>query len=354
MKKEELPSIGKIPPEIFDAIIYPRLGARSKRILTGPRHGVDCGIVDLGGGQVMAVTCDPLFVVPQYGWERAAWFAFHILASDIATSGLKPAYLAVDMNLPLTTSRADLEAFWSVFHRECVKYGVSIVTGHTAKYAGCQYPMIGGATMMAMGRRDSYVTTEMARPGDMIIITKGAAIEAAGLFAVTFPRFIAERCGTDFACQAEKLFWQMSTVDDALAAAAIGLRDRGVSAMHDATECGVWGGLYEIARASGVGLHIDQGAVPVSDAAAKICELFRIDPYASISEGTLLLTCREHHTGRLMKAFKRRGIPAAVIGEILRPERGIKILSGRRERTLTHPVVDPFWQAYSRALDALL
>ena len=86
----ELPEIGKISPEIFDELIYPGLGKKSNNVLVGPQHGVDIGVVDLGNGKVMATTTDPVFIVPEYGFERAAWFALHILVSDVVTSGLKP------------------------------------------------------------------------------------------------------------------------------------------------------------------------------------------------------------------------------------------------------------------------
>ena len=88
----ELPDLGKISPEVFAELIYPRLGAPSPDILVGPQSGVDVGIVRLGG-QAVALTTDPVFLVPQYGWERAAWFAIHILLSDAVTSGLPPKYL---------------------------------------------------------------------------------------------------------------------------------------------------------------------------------------------------------------------------------------------------------------------
>ncbi len=85
----EIPEIGKISPEIFNELIYPRLGAKSDSILVGPQHGVDVGIVEIGD-KTVSFTCDPVFIVPKYGWERAAWFAIHILASDAVTCGLKP------------------------------------------------------------------------------------------------------------------------------------------------------------------------------------------------------------------------------------------------------------------------
>lgn len=351
MRLERLPEIGKISPRVFDRVIYPCLGADSGNVLVGPQHGVDCGVVDLGNGQVMAVTTDPFFVVPEYGWERAAWFAFHILASDIATSGLAPTYLAVDLNLPLSTRAEELERLWTAVHRECVKYGVSVVAGHTAKYAGCGYPMVGGATMLAVGPKDGYVTTRMARPGDKLIVTKGAGIEAAGVFAATFPALIEESCGPEFAREAQELFWQMSAVDDALTAAGVGVRDHGVTAMHDATECGVWGGLYEIAQASGVGLRIRKDDIVVNETAERLCSLFGMDPYSSISEGTLLIACKEAAAGKVLAALRGKNIAASIAGEIVEARHGLRVVDGGRERPLEHPEVDPFWAAFAKTLE---
>ncbi len=72
------------------------------------------------------------------------------------------------------------------------------------------------------------------------------------------------------------------------------MRDQGVTAMHDETECGVLGGLYEIAEASKVGMIVDKDKIIVKDLVKKICELFRIDPSSSISEGTLIITVRPY------------------------------------------------------------
>ncbi len=348
--RSELPAVGKISPEIFDEIILPQLGAPSANILVGPQHGVDVGVVDIGGGQVMALTTDPFFIVPQYGWERAAWFAVHILASDAATSGLRPTYMTVDLNLPRSITRDDLEVMWSTVHRECQKIGIAIVTGHTARYDGTDYPMVGGATVIAIGPKDKYVTPKMARVGDSVIITKGAAIEATGLFAATFPQLVAEKYGPEVAARAEDIFWQMSVVEDALTAASVGVRDEGVTAMHDATECGVWGGLYEVARASGVGLRVYKERIIVKDEVRKVCELFAIDPYSSISEGTLVMTCRPHKAEAVLAALVAKDIAASVVGEVLPESAGLVYVEGGSERPLRHPVVDPFWEAFNRAV----
>lgn len=350
VREQELPEVGKISPDIFQQIIKPRLGAVDPRVLVGPQHGVDVGIVDLGGGQVMAISTDPFFIVPDYGWQRAGWFAVNILASDAATSGLRPVYLTVDLNLPRSMTRDELDAMWSAVDGACRELGMAIVTGHTARYDGCNYPMVGGATVISMGARDAYVTPNGARVGDAVIVTKGAAIEATGLFGVTFPGRIAAQLGGDVARAAEGLFYQMTVVKDAMTAVSVGVRERGVTAMHDATECGVWGGLSEIAEASGVGLEIDQAAVPVRPEVRAICDRFGMDPYTAISEGTLLLTCRPAAAGEVLGRLSDAGIEASRIGDVVLAERGVRLVEGGRERVLEHPRVDPFWEAYGKAL----
>jgi len=349
----ELPEIGKISPEIFDELIYPRLGKKDKTILVGPQHGVDIGVVDIGGGKVMATTTDPVFIVPEYGWERAAWFALHILVSDVVTSGLKPSYLSIDLNLPLSIKKDELSTMWRVISRECARMGISIISGHTAKYEGCNYPMVGGATVLAIGDKEKYVTPKGARPGDKIIITKGAAIEAAGIFAVAFAAKINKIFGKEFAKRAEKIFYMMSVVDDALIAASVGVRGKGVTAMHDATECGIWGGLYEIAQASGVGMRIEKEKIIVLPEVEKICSHFGMDPYSSISEGTLLITAKAHKADAVITKLRKNKITASIVGEVVEKKTGINIIEDGKEKRLEHPRIDPFWTAFAKELGRL-
>ena len=346
----QLPDMGKISAEIFDELIYPHLGKRRKSVLVGPKHGVDIGIVDIGGGKVMAMTTDPVFIVPEYGFERAAWFAIHILCSDAVTSALAPTYLSIDLNLPLSMTKEELEIVWKTIDSECRRMGLAIVCGHTARYTGCNYPMVGGATVISIGDKSRYVTPQMAKRGDLIVITKGAAIEATGIFALAFKDRIKEYFGEEFSLRAEKIFYQMSVVEDALTAASVGTRERGVTAMHDATECGVWGGLYEVAKASRVGMRVDKEKIIVLDEVEKICSKFGMDPYSSISEGTLIVTCKENKVERLLKKLGQKNIAATVVGEVIAESKGIILVDDGKETPLDHPRVDPFWPAFARAI----
>ena len=250
---------------------------------------MDVGVVEIGG-QAVAVTTDPVFIVPEFGFDRAAWFAIHILVSDIVTSGLAPTYLSIDLNLPMSINEEQLQVVWETIHGECERMGIAVVCGHTARYENCHYPMVGGATLIAVGSLERYVTPKMASEGDHIVITKGPAIEAGGIFAAMFPERLEKAFGKDFAREAESLFYKMSVVNDALTAVSVGVRDGGVTAMHDATECGIWGSVYELAQAAGLGVVLDKDAIVRDETAMEICRHFGIsDPYAAISEGTLVL-----------------------------------------------------------------
>ncbi len=345
----EIPEIGKISPEIFNELIYPRLGAKNNSIIVGPQHGVDVGIVEIGG-KAVSFTTDPVFIVPEYGWEQAAWFAIHILASDSVTSGLKPEFLSIDLNLPMEMTKRQLEVMWDTMHRECEKLGIAVITGHTARYENCHYPMVGGATVVGIGERDEYVTPKLAKKGDQVIITKGPAIEATGIFATMFPKLIERELGKDLSRQASAIFRKMSVVEDALTAVSVGVRDNGVSALHDATECGVWGGLFEVAQASGLGVRVEKEKIVLERSVAEVCRYFGIDPYASISEGTLIIACRPYKAGAVVAALSTKGIPASIVGELTSPESGMVLVEGGRETKLVHPIVDPFWKAFYDAL----
>ena len=335
--------LGKVDRTFFDEYIYPHLGADRDDVRLGPQHGVDFGMIDVGG-KAVALSTDPVFLMPSLGFERAAWFAFHILMSDVAVSGIAPTHLSVDFNLPPEITDEQFETVWQTFDEEATELGVSVVTGHTARYAGCNYPMVGGATAVAVGEHAQLVRPDGARAGDSVVITKGPAIEATGLLSIQFESLMTEELDADVIEAAQDRFYEMSPVRDALTAASAGP----VTAMHDATECGVYGGLYEIARAAGVGLEVDRDAIPIRPGVLEACDFFGIDPWASISEGTVVMTVESEGVDDVLDALDAEGIPAAAVGRVVGGE-GV-VVDGE---PVEHPGVDPFWGAFEEYMGKL-
>ena len=120
--------------------------------------------------------------------------------------------------------------------------------------------------------------------------------------------------------------------------------------MHDATECGVFGGLYEMATHSEVGLNIYKEEIIIQDAVKKTCKCFDIDPYVAISEGTLLATAKRNKAKGVVKMLKTEGIPASIVGEAIPFKKGINVVEGNKRRKLAHPRVDPFWSKFEEYL----
>jgi len=341
---EKLPELGKIHPDFFNRVIYPKLGKKDKSIIVGPQHGVDFGVIDLGS-KVMVLSADPFYIAKELGMEKAAWFAVHILASDVAVSGIAPKYLAVDLNLPPEITEDELARMWDAVHRECKKLGIAVVTGHTARYAGCNYPMAGGATMIGIDKKEKLIAPK-CRSGDAIVISKGPAIETTGLMAAYFPKFLEAKYGKAFVKKAQDVYYQMSTVKDAMIAAKVG----GVTAMHDATECGIFGGLYEMAMHSNVGMNIYLEKIVLQDEVKKTCECFDIDPYKAISEGTLLATVNKKKAKDVVSALNDKSIPASIAGEVTRKKQGIMVIEKDKKYKLEHPRIDPFWSRFEEYL----
>jgi hydrogenase expression/formation protein HypE len=345
MPNDRLPALGKATPIFFDEVIFPRLGARDGSVVIGPTHGVDFGAISIGDRTVVLST-DPFFIAPSLGWERAAWFALHIVASDVAVSGIPPRFLSIDLNLPPEMDEETLVTIWSTVHDEAERLGIAVVTGHTARYAGCNYPMVGGATVFGVGASEDLIDPREAGVGDRIIITKGPAVETTGLMSVQFPEYITERFGKDTAAAAQDVFYQMSVVEDAATCAAVG----GVTAMHDATECGIWGALFEMARASGKGLVVHKERIVTQDVVLKTCEVFDIDPYKSISEGTLVAAVKAEQADDVLAALAERSIPASAVGELLPKDEGVVVIDEEGEHQLEHPEIDPFWGRFEEYL----
>jgi hydrogenase expression/formation protein HypE len=328
---------GKVDRDFFEAFIAGRLGADRPDVELGPTFGADFGLLSVGD-HALALATDPIFVLRDLGLERAAWFAIHVVLSDVALSGLPPTHLAVDLALPPGTDPETFETVWSVFDREARELGVSIVTGHTGAYAGAAFPTIGAGTALAVGEPESVVRPTGARPGDRLLLTKGPAIEAAGVLGTVF----GEAAGLSGAtvAQARERFFETSPVRDAVVAGATGA----VTAMHDATEGGLANAVHELAHASDVGLSVDAAAVPVAPGVEAICAAFDVDPWQASSSGTVLMTVEPEGVEAVLAALADQGIAAAEVGAVTE-ERAVRVDG----EPMQPPEQDPFWPAYERA-----
>lgn len=334
-----MPSTGKISDEFFRSQIAPRLGADRSDVAIGPQHGVDFGVIDVDG-TALAMATDPISVLPELGFERAGRFAIRIVLADVAVSGLSPSHLTISFALPPELTDAEFSSLWGAIHEECQALGVNIVTGHTARYAGCSFPWVGAATAMAVGDHDAIVRPDGARTGDDLVMTTGPAVEATSLFASLFPDQID--CDAATLDRVAARLDDLDAVRDALTAVDAGT----VTAMHDVTEGGLLGALHEMAAGAGAQFTVERDHVPTDSDIETLCETLGMNPWLATSSGSLLLTVDPDSTTAVVDELRKRGTTAAVIGQV---EAGSGVVCNNR--STEPPDGDASWAVYEALLE---
>ena len=171
-----------------------------------------------------------------------------------------------------------------------------------------------------------------------MVVTKWVGIEGTSIIATEKEEELLKRFPKTFVEEAKGFEKLLSVVPEA----AIAVKS-GVSAMHDVTEGGIYGALWELAEASGIGLHIDLKAIPIRQETVEICECYRINPYQLISSGCMLMTSPDGF--RLVQDLKKAGIPAALIGRCVEGK-AKKIQNGEEEAYLERPKTDELYKIY--------
>lgn len=341
--------LGKPDRAYLDKVIYRRLGAARREVIVGPRFGVDNAVVRVGTRKVLVATADPLSFIPALGAVDSAWLSVNLIASDLATSGFAPQYGIFDFNLPPRMKDSAFSDYWTSFHNECSRLGLAIIGGHTGRYQGCDYTVIGGGIMYAIGDEGRYLISSMGEANDDIILTKGAAIETTAVLTRSFPRTVRRALGTRLFEQAKRYLRKVTTVNDALTAASVGVHQEGVTSMHDATEGGVLAAVSELTNAAKLGAELDLQSIPIAQETEEICRFFQIDPLISLSEGSLVITCKPYRTSKVLDKLNAAKIESRVIGQLSSKTRYVYGSNGKGRIRIRYPKSDPYWKAYWKA-----
>lgn len=343
------PRVGKLSPDRMAALCSGSIGNPDKNLLVGPGAGLDAAILELSDGRVMAVAEDPIFPAIGLPLETFGWFTAHIGASDVAVTGVKPSHMTYSLLLPPGYPEADAKKIIDSVSDAARDLGITVVGGHTGWYGAVTIPIIGGITVWGFADKGRWISPGGALDGDALLMTKGPAVEAAALLAVLRRERLSGKIDATLLERALARTAEITVVEDALTAFAAG----GVHAMHDATEGGVLTGIWEISHAAGIPAACDLDSVPVPPDIAAVARELGFDPWAAISEGTLLAAIEPASVVSVQAALSSKGIPSWVIGRF---DSGLTATDATREGTLKRngitaplaiPAEDPFWALFS-------
>ena len=340
--------LGKIDHDTFTKMIHDYCGAKRPEVRIGPGFGVDVSVVDLPGALAMVQTSDPLSLVPSLGLEESAWLSVHLMVNDMATTGFAPQYGQFVLNLPATFSKDDFATYWQYISKFCKTVGTQITGGHTGFIQGQNSTIAGGGTLTTLAPKDEILVSKKAQPGDIILMTKSAGLSASAILALSFPATVRDKCGREVQQKVASFFYDTSSLPEALTAKDIA--SDGITAMHDVTEGGVLGAVYEMMTASQCGAVIEGDAIYVRKEVAALCEVFDLDPRYIIGAGTMIMTCKADHVELVRKALGDQDIDCTAIGKVIAKEKGISIQENGRSNPLRYLEKDPYWSAFFNAI----
>lgn len=299
--------VGKLPVDLLRRVLA-RVPVDDPRVLLGPGIGLDCAVIDYGD-RLLVYKSDPVTFVS----DALGDYLVRVNANDIATTGATPRWLLLTLLLPeRRTTEAMVAGIMDQIGAACRELGVSLIGGHTEVTHGLDRPIAVGA-MIGEVARECLVTPQGVRPGDRVLLTKGVPIEATAILAREFAERLRPALGE--AALAEAADYLHVPGISVLRDARIAVEAGAVSAMHDPTEGGLAGALWELAEASGCVLRIDPGAVPVPALSRRVCAALGVDPMAAIASGALLITAAPAAAEAIRRALQRAGIDCADIGE---------------------------------------
>lgn len=325
---------GKLPPDQLRADVLSRLGVRRPDVLVHAALGEDSAVIDYGE-QVCVVSCDPITGAS----AQLGRLGVHVACNDVAANGAEPVGVLATVLIPPGADR-DLPArIMADLHAAAIEIGIEVLGGHTEITPAVNAPIL---AMTAIGRapRDGFLTSTGARPGDRVIASKWAGLEGTAILATDFPDRVEAILGAELAAAARALGDAISVLPESRIAVGAG-----ATALHDATEGGLLGALWEMAEGAGLGVTLDRDRVPVHPATAQLAAALGFDPLGLISSGLLLIAAPPK--SGLIDRLRAAGLPSADIGAFTAdPARQVR--SGDRSEPLRAPDGDALWGLIDR------
>ncbi len=317
---------GKLPVQLLRELLS-RLAIDDVRVKVGPAVGEDAAAIDRGDHYLL-LAADPITFLP----ERIGWYSVQVNANDIAAMGGKPQYFLSTILLPSGQATEEMaRAILSDIAGACRELGVLAVGGHTEVTASVRQAVVAGA-MVGEVEKEKLLTSAGAKPGDMVLVTKGIAIEATAILAQERARELRESFGEEF--QKRSAAFLTDPGLSVLPASAAAVEAGGVTAMHDVTEGGIANALWEVAEASEAGMVVIESEIPRFWESTRIADRFQMDLLGAIGSGALILTAPEPATSDLISSMAGKGTDAFVIGRVVSKEQGVVLVRGTEKLTL--------------------
>lgn len=323
--------LGKVPEIVLKRSVFKQIRHRRDEVIVRPGVGEDCSVIELEEDEVCVLSTDPVVGTV----EEIGTLAVHVTVNDLVCSGAEAIGVMLSMLLPCKSGEQQIKRLIRDIEEECHKLNMEIIGGHTEYTKAVNEPVI---TVTGVGKvkKSELIRTRAIKPGEEIVMTKWAGLEGTAILAKEKEEELKSRYTSYFIDGAKKLMSNLSVVPEA----KIGKQMK-VTAMHDVTEGGIFGALWELVAAADVGLLVDLAQIPLKQETIEISEFYDLNPYMLTSSGSLLLVTED--ANHLVDELEKQGIKATVIGRITQGHERIVINEDER-RYLQPPRFDEIYK----------
>lgn len=322
--------IGKLPNKVLEDLVISSIKNRREEVVERAAVGKDCAIVDYGD-KYCVLSSDPIT-----GAEKnLGKIAVNVACNDIAAGGAEPVALLITILAPPETTQKTIKNIMSEANEASAEINVEIVGGHTEITNAVNRIVL---SMTAVGIKDKKSVFEDVVDGDIVLMTKLSGMEGSTIIAEEKEEELLEAGFTiEELDEAKDYLNYLSVVNEGMICASIG-----VKYMHDITEGGVEGAVWEASKALGKGIEILEGEIPVADITKKLCRHFSIDYLKLISSGSMLVICSKGNYSPIKEKLEDEGIAVAMIGEI--KGEGVNFVSDGNSREVDQPESDELYK----------
>lgn len=324
-------NIGKLDSVMLEAMLSKYTGYRRDDVPSLAKVGEDVSFIEIGK-KTIVLTTDPVTAAK----TNIGTIGFNINMNDLATSGAEGIGLMVTILLPPKTEALELETIMRELHEEAIKNKMQILGGHTEVTDAVNRIVI-SVTAIGLTDKGEEIRAGNAQVGDTLVVSKVLGIEGTYIIASDFKDKLMDVLSAEEIEHAISMGKSLSVAKEG----QIG-RLSGVHAMHDITEGGVKGAVWEMAKASSKGSILYYDNLPFDPVTLKICDFMGIDPLRLISSGSMLFATDD--PVELIRALNESGITGTAIGMVTKE--GQKMVVNDIEKELAPPGRDEIYRLF--------
>ncbi len=303
-KEDKVLALGKVPEKIMCRSVFKPLKIKRPEVLIHPGVGETHAVIEAGNEEAFVFSVGPITGVSEDVGKMAFWKA----ANDVAAAGVSPIGMLVDIALPKGSRESELRRITKEIAEFSEQYNIEILGGDVRVTGAVNRPVVG---VTGVGKTDQsrLITARGLKPGDELVVTKWVGLEGSAVLAMTRGEDLKNHLPAEIVKRAEEFFEYMNVMPESEIAVEVG-----ATAMHNVTEGGIFGALWELGAASNIGFEVDIRKIPIRQETIEICEVFDVNPYMLMSGGSMLIGTAKGNL--LVDKLESAGIHAAVIGYV--------------------------------------